>query len=281
MATEDQLKSDMKENRPASCAGRSDLGVGDLVFSNWDRNKFLVVEVKARHEGTGPTARAARTRARKKVGQQLERHMKTWARKHPEAEVYGQTNFGGELGEIIGPYLVESASPKYGGVLLAAAWVWWYGGQEPEEDNDDNGRRRVGGPPTTAQSWWATDHKTMASEDELKLDMRMNPPPNFPKFITDEWEVVPGRSDLGVSALVFGSWDWDRHRVKLLVVEVKARNNRTGRTASAARTGARKKVGDQLHVYMEAWTRIHPEADVYGQTNFGGELGEIIGPIWL
>ncbi|KAI9095976.1 hypothetical protein DFS34DRAFT_651233 [Phlyctochytrium arcticum] len=125
MATEVQLKSDMKENPPAKFPylvaeewevgpRRSDQGVGDLVFANWDLTEYLVVEVKARNDQTGPTACKARNRARNKVIQQLEVYMKAWAKKYPEADVYGQTNFGGELGKIKGPYPVMSDSTEYG-----------------------------------------------------------------------------------------------------------------------------------------------------------------------
>ncbi|KAI9091500.1 hypothetical protein DFS34DRAFT_635437 [Phlyctochytrium arcticum] len=115
----------------------------------------------------------------------------------------------------------------------------------------------------------------MASEEDLKRQMRRNPPANFPVFITDEWNVVPFRPDKGVGdLLVFANGNRD----KFLVVAVKARNDQTGPTACKARNRAGNKVIQQLELYMKAWAKKYPWVEVYGQTNFGGELGEIIGP---
>jgi hypothetical protein len=49
----------------------------------------LVVEVKSMHPGSGHTAQVSRTKARKKVRDQMRKAMDAWSQIHPNEEVYG------------------------------------------------------------------------------------------------------------------------------------------------------------------------------------------------
>ncbi|KNC96209.1 uncharacterized protein SPPG_08362 [Spizellomyces punctatus DAOM BR117] len=92
--------------------GRTDLGVGDLVFANEARSAFLVVEVKALNPATGPTARTSRRKARHEVEVQVERYMEAWSEKYPNTKVYGQACIDGEPGERHGPITTERPKEK-------------------------------------------------------------------------------------------------------------------------------------------------------------------------
>jgi hypothetical protein len=78
--------------------GLTHLGRGDLVFSSkkdvcyqtkHDPCRVLVVEVKNMHPGSGRTAQVSRTKARKKVRDQMRQAMYAWSQRHPNDEVYG------------------------------------------------------------------------------------------------------------------------------------------------------------------------------------------------
>ncbi|KAJ3163185.1 hypothetical protein HDU86_002354 [Geranomyces michiganensis] len=69
-------------------------GEGDLVFYNEDEQRFLIVEVKALHDGQGRTARASRNQARKKVDEQVKLYTNLWASKYPKHKISG-TSFVG------------------------------------------------------------------------------------------------------------------------------------------------------------------------------------------
>ncbi|KAI9100544.1 hypothetical protein DFS34DRAFT_592430 [Phlyctochytrium arcticum] len=64
-------------------------GKGDLVFTNADETKYLVIETKVLHNGTGSTASNARTVARRKNAEQVQRYTDAWAKLHPLATVVG------------------------------------------------------------------------------------------------------------------------------------------------------------------------------------------------
>ncbi|KAJ3009371.1 hypothetical protein HKX48_008009 [Thoreauomyces humboldtii] len=68
-------------------ASRTDMGVGDLVFANKDKSRFMVVETRVLKKESGRTARGKRTKARQRVEEQAWRYGKAWALKHPETTV--------------------------------------------------------------------------------------------------------------------------------------------------------------------------------------------------
>ncbi|KAI9094047.1 hypothetical protein DFS34DRAFT_629688 [Phlyctochytrium arcticum] len=70
---------------------RTDLGQGDLVLQSEDGERFLVLTVAALNPASGSTARASRTKARKKVKERLERYMAGWAERVPGKIVMGMT----------------------------------------------------------------------------------------------------------------------------------------------------------------------------------------------
>lgn len=87
--------------------GQNQFGVGDLVFANADFSEYLIVEVKALHQLTGPTAHTSRRKARQKVAEQVQRYMKHWANQHPGKAVYGVSYVDEVFGEVRGPLCVS------------------------------------------------------------------------------------------------------------------------------------------------------------------------------
>ncbi|KAJ3023058.1 hypothetical protein HKX48_004371 [Thoreauomyces humboldtii] len=88
--------------------GLSHLGEGDLVFASSDRSRYLVVEVKGLHPGTGSTARESRRKAHQKVREQVQRYTNAWAELHPYNEVVGCSYVGFEpvdadFGDVVYP----------------------------------------------------------------------------------------------------------------------------------------------------------------------------------
>lgn len=83
--------------------------------------------------------------------------------------------------------------------------------------------------------------------------------PDFPYCIDDEWEVVPGKANMGRGDLVFSDG-----QLRYAVVEVKYLDFKsTGRTAQAKRNDARSKVVNQALEYADHFrARAHPEAQV-------------------
>ncbi len=79
--------------------GRTDLGVGDLVFSSSssfrdesyteEKIQTLVIEAKYFQQDSGRTARVRRTKHRSKVREQLTQSIAAWERKFPSHEVIG------------------------------------------------------------------------------------------------------------------------------------------------------------------------------------------------
>ncbi len=65
--------------------GMSQFGVGDLVFTDSNKN-FLVMEVKKLSYGSGRNQCVARRKARRKVEEQTVKYMNAFRRKHPEAK---------------------------------------------------------------------------------------------------------------------------------------------------------------------------------------------------
>ena len=66
--------------------GASNLGKGDLVFTN-DKRDFLIVECKYIDiDDVGSTARRRRTMKRKKIKEQTEKYIYSFKNKHPEVE---------------------------------------------------------------------------------------------------------------------------------------------------------------------------------------------------
>ncbi|KAJ3005546.1 hypothetical protein HKX48_000618 [Thoreauomyces humboldtii] len=88
--------------------GRSDLGEGDLIFASCSQSRYLVVEVKGLHPGTGHTARESRRRAHQKVQGQVQTYTDAWAKLHPYTDVVGCSYVGygphdAEFGDFVYP----------------------------------------------------------------------------------------------------------------------------------------------------------------------------------
>ncbi|KAI3660012.1 hypothetical protein MP638_000060 [Amoeboaphelidium occidentale] len=65
----------------------SEYGIGDLVFANREKTRYLVVELKSLRQGSGSLARLYRSRARKKCKDQAQKYGRIWAGMHPDCEV--------------------------------------------------------------------------------------------------------------------------------------------------------------------------------------------------
>lgn len=65
----------------------SEYGIGDLVFANREKTRYLVVELKSLRQGSGKTTRLYRSRARKKCKDQAQKYGRLWAGMHPDCEV--------------------------------------------------------------------------------------------------------------------------------------------------------------------------------------------------
>ena len=90
----------------------------------------------------------------------------------------------------------------------------------------------------------------------------------FPFAVAAEWEYCPGFSNLGRGDLAFASewvqYDTEHEACRVLVVEVKHLNSGSGHTAKASRTHARGKVEEQMRRSMRAWSKTHPNDEVFG-----------------
>ncbi|KAJ3189926.1 hypothetical protein HDU85_000212 [Gaertneriomyces sp. JEL0708] len=167
MPSEEEIKDFLVANPPKDfprfiarewerVKGRSDQGKCDLVFADYRGTKYLVVEVKSLHSGTGKTAQVARSKARKKVKYQIKKYVDAWAKKHPGVPVYGRTNLDDHYGLAIGPVTVQplkvepieversgtSTTTKLlfgaAGVGLAAALTLFsFSPDRPADDSDD------------------------------------------------------------------------------------------------------------------------------------------------
>jgi len=98
--------------------GRTDLGIGDLVF--FDGAKYFIVEVKHLHEGSGHNPRVSRTQARNLAKEQAQRYGRAWAAKYPGKRVDACAYFGPQEPHVI--FTIQYESP--------VTFKWLYGDQD-------------------------------------------------------------------------------------------------------------------------------------------------------
>jgi hypothetical protein len=74
--------------------------------------------------------------------------------------------------------------------------------------------------------------------------------------VVSEWEVVPGRPNLGVGDQVF------RYNGVTYIVESKYLSNGEGHTQREQRRQGRRVVMEQAERYADHWRRLHPSETV-------------------
>lgn len=65
----------------------SHCGIGDLVYANREKTRYLVLELKSLRQGSGTQTRLNRSRAYKKCKYQAQKYGRIWAEKYPDCEV--------------------------------------------------------------------------------------------------------------------------------------------------------------------------------------------------
>jgi hypothetical protein len=95
-------------------------GVGDLVFADQARTKYMVVEVKCLNLRQGSTARNSRNNARQKAKKQAHRYGDEWAKQNPKAEVKACAYLHSEFPELMGPWLIQEKPDRVSPSVIQA-----------------------------------------------------------------------------------------------------------------------------------------------------------------